>query len=73
MDELATGLKAKLQLIMDDVLTAVADGSRLIVLSELDIDPYTGPAPLNVVVGSINQVRSPRVHMHTGLVEPACH
>ena len=55
VNTLAEGMKGALQRIMDDVLVAVKGGRRFLVLSELDIDPMNGPAPLNMVVGSVNQ------------------
>ena len=52
---LADGMKSAMQRVVDDVLMAVRKGKRFLVLSELDIDPMNGPAPLNMVVGSVNQ------------------
>jgi hypothetical protein len=56
VDGLADALRNSLQRVADDVLRAVDSGARLLVLSELDINPERGPLPLNVVVGSVNQM-----------------
>ena len=55
VNTMAPGMRVCLQRIVNDVVEAVEEGKRFIVLSELDISPSNGPCPLNLVVGSVHQ------------------